>query len=110
MVLGAITIGDDVRIGSGSVVINSIPAGRTVVGVPGRMVQNGHQPIIDLEHAKLPDPVADAINLVLSEQDRLKKRLRILEGISNIESSEEEVVSEPRREIIEKVFNQGGGI
>ena len=39
--LGAITIGDDARIGSGSVVIKAVPDGKTVVGVPGRVVDEG---------------------------------------------------------------------
>ncbi|MGA2466293.1 MAG: serine O-acetyltransferase, partial [Thermodesulfobacteriota bacterium] len=39
-VLGAITIGDGARIGSGSVVVKQVPPGATVVGVPGRIVES----------------------------------------------------------------------
>ena len=77
--LGPITIGDGARVGSGSVVIKSVPPGVTVVGVPGRSVEDRHKPILELDHGKLPDPIAEAIRLVLQEQDRLEKRLANLE-------------------------------
>ncbi len=83
--LGAITIGDGARVGSGSVVIKSVPPGVTVIGVPGRSVEDRHRPIPELDHGKLPDPIAEAIRLVLKEQDRLEERLDKLEkqrGIS----------------------------
>ena len=107
-VLGDITIDDDVRIGSGSVVVNSVPNGRTVVGIPGRIVQDGHKPIDELEHGILPDPVAEAIRLVLREQDRLEERLKKLENSSGVVVPDD-VWVEIRREI-EMRFNQGGGI
>ncbi|HEY51778.1 MAG TPA: serine O-acetyltransferase [Dehalococcoidia bacterium] len=77
--LGPITIGDNARIGSGSVVIKAVPAGVTVVGVPGRSVEDRHKPILELDHGKLPDPIAEAIRLVLREQDKLEERLNQLE-------------------------------
>jgi len=106
--LGAITIGDGARIGSGSVVIKSVPPGATVVGIPGRIVEERREPLVDLEHGKLPDPVAEAIKLVLREQDRLEERLRRLEGLSGIVTLVDE--TEERRREIEREFSQGGGI
>ena len=82
--LGDITIGEGARIGSGSVVVKSVPPGSTVVGVPGRVVEDRHKPILDLEHGKLPDPVAEAIRLVLQEQDKLEERLKKLEKARDI--------------------------
>ncbi len=82
--LGAITIGDGARIGSGSVVVKSVPPGTTVVGIPGRIVEDRHKLLVDLEHGKLPDPVAEAIRLVLREQEKLGERLKKLEGLSGI--------------------------
>ncbi|MDN3956795.1 serine O-acetyltransferase [Sporolactobacillus laevolacticus] len=60
-VLGSITIGDHSKIGAGSVVLHNVPSHSTVVGIPGRVVrQNGikvhHH---DLNHADLPDPIAE---------------------------------------------------
>lgn len=78
--LGAITIGDGARIGAGSVVIKSVPPGATVVGVPGRTVEDRHKPITDLEHGELPDPVTEALKRVLKRQDKLEARLQKLES------------------------------
>ena len=107
-VLGAIKVGDDVRIGSGSVVVNQVPAGRTVVGIPGRMVEDGRSPLSDLEHGQLPDPVAEAIKLVLREQDKLEERLRKVESSSGILTSEDELKKERLK--VEQGFSEGGGI
>lgn len=108
VVLGAITVGDEVRIGSGSVVTRPVPPGTTVVGVPGRVVENHHQPSADLEHGKLPDPVAEAIKLVLEEQDEIHQRLERLESLSRIVVSRDPL--EERRLKLENEFREGGGI
>ena len=106
--LGPITIGDGARIGSGSVVIKSVPAGATVVGIPGRVVSDRHKPLMDLEHGKLPDPIAEAIRLVLKEQDKLEERMKRLESSSGVVTSKDEL--RKRRREIEREFNQGEGI
>ena len=54
-------------------------AGATVVGVPGRAVEEQRRPVLDLEHGRLPDPVNEALKHVLDEQDRLAQRLKRLE-------------------------------
>ncbi len=77
--LGAITIGDGARVGAGSVVVQSVSPGATVVGVPGRAVEEGRRPALDLEHGRLPDPVSEAIKHVLEEQEHLAQRLKRLE-------------------------------
>ncbi len=79
IILGAITVGNGARIGSGSVVIKSVPPGATVVGVPGRIVEEQHAAKIELDHDRLPDPVAEAIRLVLAEHDKLEERVKMLE-------------------------------
>ncbi len=83
IVLGNITVGEGAKIGSGSVVIKDVPPGATVVGVPGRVVQDirrARQQIeVDLEHGKLPDPIADVIKVLMKEQSSLEKRVEELE-------------------------------
>ena len=106
--LGAITVGDGARIGSGSVVVQSVPPGVTVVGIPGRVVQDRRESRPDLEHGKLPDPVAEAIRLVLKEQDKLENRLKRVEDLSGLLVPEDEL-KELRQEVV-KEFNQGEGI
>ncbi len=105
--LGAITIGDGARIGAGSVVIKSVPSGATVVGIPGRVVEGGQSPLMELEHGKLPDPVAEAIGLVLQRQDKLEERLRRLEDSSG-EFVEQEFSVISRK--VARYFNEGEGI
>ena len=106
--LGPIIIGDGAKIGSGSVVVKSVPPGATVVGIPGRIVEDRHKPLLDLEHGKLPDPVAEAIRFVLREQEELVERLKKLENLSGLVAPEDGL-REKRREIMRE-FNQGGGI
>ncbi len=106
--LGAITIGDGARIGSGSVIVKPVSPGATVVGIPGRIVEDRHEPFLDLEHGKLPDPIAEAIRMVFKEQDKLEERLRRLESSSGIVIPEDEL--RDKREEIMKEFNYGEGI
>ena len=80
-ILGAITIGDGTRIGSGSVVLKSIPANSTVVGVPGRTVEELKKRKIDLEWGKLPDPVADALKIITKSQEELEERIKKIESV-----------------------------
>ena len=105
--LGAINIGDGAKIGSGSVVVKSVPRGATVVGVPGRIVEDRHKPLSDLEHGKLPDPVAEAIRFALGEQKELGRRLKRLESISGIANGGDG--SRETAGIISQ-FSQGSGI
>ncbi len=106
--LGAITIGDGARIGSGSVVVKSVPPEATVVGIPARIVEDRHEPLLDLQHGELPDPVAEAIRLVLQEQETLGERLKRLERLSGLVIPRDEL-RDRRREMVRE-FSQGGGI
>ncbi len=85
--LGAITIGDGARIGAGSVVVKSVPPRATVVGIPGRIAEDHHEPLTDLEHGKLPDPVTEALKFIIEEQDELKQH------VSRLETSREPAVN-----------------
>jgi serine O-acetyltransferase len=81
-VLGAITIGDGARIGSGSVVVKSVPAGATVVGVPGRVVASltPEKEELDFEHGNLPDPLSDIMKMLLQLYNKLEDRVKRLEN------------------------------
>ncbi|UCB42184.1 MAG: serine O-acetyltransferase [Dehalococcoidales bacterium] len=106
--LGAINIGDGARIGSGSVVVKSVPAGATVVGVPGRVTEDHTEESPALEHGRLPDPVAEAIRLVLREQDKLEERLQRVESTTGVTVPDDELKGS--RGKIAREFSQGGGI
>jgi len=62
VVLGNIVIGENVKIGAGSVVVKDVPPNCTVVGIPGRVVKReGLVVKTDLRHDELPDPLRDAL-------------------------------------------------
>ncbi len=76
-VLGNITLGHHTRVGSGSVVVKSAPPRSTIVGIPGRALEEGEEegrrPGHELEHDRIPDPAARAIT-ALHEQVRALAR------------------------------------
>jgi len=75
ILLGPIIVGDNARVGAGSVVIHDVPEGATVVGVPGQVVVSTTPKKIsgvDLDHNKLPDPVIEVLH-------RLEQRIEALE-------------------------------
>ena len=83
-ILGSVTIGDNCKIGAGSVVLKDVPANSTVVGVPGRVViQDSVRLFDDLDQIHLPDPVMQDIENLKQENARLKKRLAHLENSVN---------------------------
>ena len=78
-ILGPFMVGDGSKIGSNSVVVKEVPEDATVVGVPGRIVVSGEKKIgVDLEHAKLPDPVAKAVECMMDQIRNLEERVRDL--------------------------------
>ncbi|MGH7964890.1 MAG: serine O-acetyltransferase [Candidatus Binatia bacterium] len=85
-VLGPITVGRHSRIGSGSVVVNPVPAHATVVGVPGKVVKGeglhtaSGKPIVPLDHANLPDPLLRALSTLLEHVEKMEHRLEELDS------------------------------
>lgn len=75
-VLGNITIGNGVRIGASSVVIDDVPDDCTVVGIPGRIVMQNGQKVNQLQHNDLPDPVKESINLFYEEIREIKQLIK----------------------------------
>jgi serine O-acetyltransferase len=82
IVLGPILIGDDARVGANSVVVNPVPAGKTVVGIPGKIVEDRRETVFNLEHGTLPDPINDALQAIINHQDTIEERLKKLETTS----------------------------
>jgi serine O-acetyltransferase len=92
-VLGAIALGDNAKVGGGSVVVKDVPANATVVGVPARVVMQDGKPIRavpERPQVDMPDPTADAIGRLQGKLARLEARLNALE---QGEASEEETWS-----------------
>ena len=77
-VLGPITIGDFVKIGANSVVLQDVPDHSTVVGIPGRIVRIKDERVADdalMDHIHIPDPIADKLIELQVQIDTLKKDL-----------------------------------
>lgn len=80
-ILGSFTIGDNSKIGAGSVVLKEVPPDSTVVGVPGRVVKrnNVSLPQDEMDHIHLPDPVMEDLALLQHTNEELTNRLLDLE-------------------------------
>lgn len=80
-VLGSFKIGDNSKIGAGSVVLEEVPPGSTVVGVPGRVVKRNNQalPQEEMDQIHLPDPVKEDIASLQRANSELTNRLLELE-------------------------------
>jgi serine O-acetyltransferase len=76
-ILGAIRIGSNTRIGAGSVVLRNVPADCTVVGIPGRVVQQSGAPIDPLAHSALPDTEAKVIRNLMERIDWLEAEMTL---------------------------------
>jgi serine O-acetyltransferase len=74
-ILGNIKIGDNVRIGAGSVVVHPVPDHSTVVGIPGRVVRMRDQDGV-LEHGRLPDPTGQALEDLAQRVAELEAMMR----------------------------------
>lgn len=76
-ILGSFTVGENSKIGAGSVVLSEVPPNSTVVGVPGRVVKrdNIRVPREELDQVHLPDPVLNDLNRLQKENELLRKKL-----------------------------------
>ncbi|MHA1997453.1 MAG: serine O-acetyltransferase [Promethearchaeota archaeon] len=94
--IGPITIGNHVKIGANSVVINDVPDNSVVVGIPGRIISRPgvEIPKVDLHHEDLPDPVLNAIKA-------LEERIELLEN----DLKEKETLAR----VFERTLYSGGG-
>ena len=84
-VLGPLDVGDGAKIGAGAIVVKDVPANATVVGNPGRPVAVNGQRIAtagsnvpDLEHTRLPDPIAEALACLVNRVNELETDIRDL--------------------------------
>lgn len=77
-ILGNIKIGNNVKIGAGSVVIRDVPSDSTVVGIPGRVVRHKGKrvPGISLNHGDLPDPILEKLEELRREINEIEKSIQ----------------------------------
>jgi serine O-acetyltransferase len=96
-VLGAITVGEDSRIGANAVVVKSVPPNSVVVGVPGQVVSRSRPHLAsdapDLNHTALPDLVGVSLSTLLLRVDALEARFNghangFMEAVPHIHAPE----------------------
>ncbi len=76
-ILGGIKVGDNVKIGANSVVLKSVPANSTVIGVPARIIktEGERMPEATMDHTNMPDPIVDRFEAMEREIIELRKKL-----------------------------------
>jgi serine O-acetyltransferase len=110
-VLGPVVIGHNSKIGSGSVVVSSVPPHSTVVGIPGRVVEgvrtDPHAHLIDLEHGRLPDPIAKAITGLADYIQKLENRVSEISARQGEAEERQAEESETLNKVKELLKNSG---
>ena len=97
-VLGSFTIGENSKIGAGSVVLSAVPPNSTVVGVPGRVVRRDNQslPRETMDHVHLPDPVReDIVNLQQANSELINRVLELENRLRRLQKEQERGAREP---------------
>ncbi|WP_113929735.1 serine O-acetyltransferase [Bacillus sp. P14.5] len=87
-VLGSIIVGENSKIGAGSVVLKDVPANSTVVGIPGKVVIKDGVKVKDFNHTDLPDPVADRCTDLENQILALKQKLEEAEKKGDIRQND----------------------
>ncbi|ANU15798.1 serine O-acetyltransferase [Planococcus maritimus] len=89
-VLGSITVGENSKVGAGSVVLKDVPANSTVVGIPGKVViQDGVKvKTRDLNHQNMPDPVMDKCDGMEMKIAALQREVEQLKQQNNQQQEE----------------------
>ncbi|MCL6518848.1 MAG: serine O-acetyltransferase [Armatimonadetes bacterium] len=92
-ILGPFKVGDNSRIGAGSVVVHEVPPNSVVVGVPGRVTYRDGRRVmgeVDLEQHELPDPVAKAVECILERLRHLEDEIKKLKDAAHLGEAVEE--------------------
>lgn len=90
VLLGPVEVGEEARVGAGSVVIDDVEPETTVVGVPGHDIVKRRRHLGALEHGNLPDPVDRAFGRMRMRQQKLMERIEKLEAKLDEEGDDRE--------------------
>ncbi|MGA3129567.1 MAG: serine O-acetyltransferase [Terracidiphilus sp.] len=74
-ILGNVTVGENSRVGAGSVVLSDVPPNSTVVGVPAHIVYHNGQRVLITDPHEIKDPLSDALIALSVRVDELEERL-----------------------------------
>jgi len=116
IVLGPISIGNGAKIGAASLVVRDVPPNSVAVGVPARIgVGYSAKDISEFGHNRLPDPIADAFKFLGRQIDSVEERLGAVEQMQGIRVEIDRYVDEKKQELkeifsITEEFERGAGI
>ena len=79
-ILGDITIGENSRVGAGSVVLQDVPPNSTVVGVPAHIIYREGKRVLITDPREVKDPLSDAVIALSRRVEDLEERLQALRG------------------------------
>jgi len=79
-ILGNICIGENSRVGAGSVVLRDVPPNSTVVGVPAHIVYQNGERVLITDPNQIKDPLSGVIVALAEEVKRLRLRVDVLDG------------------------------
>jgi len=77
-ILGNITIGENCRVGAGSVVLNDVPDNSTIVGVPGHIIFRDGKRVVITDPKEIRDPLSDALAALASQVQKLEATVKEL--------------------------------
>ena len=92
-VLGNITVGDNCRVGAGSVVLRNVPPNSTVVGVPAHIVFRDGKRVIITDPKQINDPLSEALAIVASQVKELRDRVDQIEGCVSVANGHDSLQS-----------------
>ncbi|MDR3239167.1 MAG: serine O-acetyltransferase [Clostridiales bacterium] len=79
-VLGPFKVGDNARVGAGSVVLREVPANATVVGIPARLAnEKNRQEYGPLDQIRFPDPISQELNQLRARLQEMEDKIHRLE-------------------------------
>ena len=93
-ILGNIVVGENCRIGAGSVVLRDVPDNSTVVGVPGHIIFRHGKRVVITDPKQINDPLSEALSAVATEVKILREKVSQLEGREHVESKSLEAAIE----------------
>ena len=111
-ILGNITVGENSRVGAGSVVLNDVPPNSTVVGVPAHIVYHAGQRVLITDPHDIKDPLSDALIALADRVETLEQQLGAHEAAAMSFTTEEAERSAYREELnrISEYVSMGEGI
>ncbi len=120
-ILGNITIGENSRVGAGSVVLRDVPPNSTVVGVPAHVVYREGQRVLITDPREIKDPLSDVIIKLADEVREIRSKMgaivaeseavrREIEAVRALAEEDEESASYRQQVTAEAMYEAGGGI